>query len=339
MEDFEKQENIELEANNDDAEAVKDAAENTPEEEVVETAVEDNAQETAVEDLTEGTAETADADENEITDSEVTEPKADEVDASETEDGEFQPAEPETKKKSTIQKPIIIAAVIVIIAAIAAGAYFLLFNNSVVGTWVYDESSSSADEASTTAKKSEENVRYYTFDNDGKATISLGTIEISGTWEYSNDSASADQSQGNKINITILPIISGSFDYKVEGNAITGKKLILTTNNTPITFNSAQKSKPELKVSNKFKAVKGVTGTWKNKDFNYIYTFNSDGTCDLKTGEQIDTTGTYTVNTKKKEITIVYVAEKKSEMKLPYTTSKDNKKLTLSGYEFTKVNK
>jgi flagellar basal body-associated protein FliL len=335
MEDFEKQENIELEANNDDAEAVNDAVESAPSEEAVESAVADNAPETAVEEAAENTAE---ADENEITDSETTEPEAVEADAFGAEENEFQPFEPEVKK-SKIQKPIIIAAIIVIVAIIAAGAYFLLFNNSVVGTWVYDESSSSADEASSTAKKSEENVRYYTFDNDGKATISLGTIEISGTWEYSNDSASADQSQGNKINITILPIISGSFDYKVEGNAITGKKLILTTNNTPITFNSAQKTKPELKVSKKFKAVKGVTGTWKNKDFNYIYTFNSDGTCDLKTGEQIDTTGTYTVDTKKKEITIVYVAEKKSEMKLPYTTSKDNKKLTLSGYEFTKVNK
>ena len=334
MEDFEKQENIELEANNDDAEAVNDAVENGVQEDASANAVEDNAQETVVE----STAEEADTDgDTEITDSE-TPAENGEPYALGAEGEEAQPAEPEPKKKA-IQKPIIIAGIIVIVAIIAAGAYFLLFNNSVVGTWVYDESSSSADEASSSSKKSEENVRYYTFDNDGKATISLGTIEITGTWEYSNDSASSDQNQGNKINITILPIISGSFDYKVEGNAITGKKLTLTTNNTPVTFNSAQKTKPELKVSKKFKAVKGVTGTWKNKDFNYIYTFNSDGTCDLKTGEQIDTTGTYTVDTKKKQITIVYVAEKKSEMYLPYITSKDNKKLTLSGYEFTKVKK
>ncbi len=336
MEDFEKQENIELEANNDDAEAVNDAVENVVQEDASANAVEDNAQETVVENSAEEDTETAG--DNEIADLETAPSEDGESFAFGAEGEEAQPAEPEPKKKA-IQKPIIIAGIIVIIAIIAAGAYFLLFNNSVVGTWVYDESTSSADEASSSTKKSEENVRYYTFDNDGKATISLGTIEITGTWEYSNDSASSDQNQGNKINITILPIISGSFDYKVEGNAITGKKLTLTTNNTPVTFNSAQKAKPELKVSKKFKAVKGVTGTWKNKDFNYIYTFNSDGTCDLKTGEQIDTTGTYTVDTKKKQITIVYVAEKKSKMYLPYITSKDNKKLTLSGYEFTKVKK
>ena len=329
MEDFEKQENIELESNNDDVEAVKDTAEDTVEEAVVESPTEDNVQETP---------ETAETDENEISVSDNPETETDGLNDLENAFGEVSPVEPEVKKRS-IQKPIIIAAIIVIAAIIAAGAYFLLFNNTVTGTWVYDEASSSADEAKATEKKDDEIVRYYTFENDGKATISLGTIEITGTWEYANDSASSDQKQSDKINITILPIISGTFDYKVEGNIFTGKTLTLTTNNTPIKFKSAQKTTPELKVSKKFKPVKGVTGSWKNKDFNYIYTFNSDGTCDLKTGDQINTTGTYTVDTKKKQITIAYVGEKKSKMQLPYTTSKDNKTLTLSGYEFKKVDK
>ncbi len=312
MEDFEKQEQTELETNTDN-DIVNENVESVAE----------TVEEAAPSDIVNENAEPADAAEL---------PGSEDGEAVEAQETDEIPA-----KKSALQKPIIIAACILVVALIAAGVYFFFFNNGITGTWVYDDKTSTADEAST-EKKADENTRYYTFNNDGTAAISLGTIEITGTWEYSSDSSSSADQKGNQVNITILPIISGTFDYKVEGNMFTGKKLTLTTNNTPLEFNSAQKTTPDLKVSKKFKAEKSVTGSWKNKDFNYIYTFNADGTCHLKTGDQISTTGTYTIDTKKKQITIVYVGEKKAKMYLTYESGKKNKELTLSGYKFTKVN-
>lgn len=238
-------------------------------------------------------------------------------------------------KKNGIQKPLIIAACILVIAVIAAGVYFLFFNNSVVGTWIIDDKTSTADEAS---KTSEENERYYTFNNDGSASIKLGTIEIFGEWNYASDSSSSSDQQGDKIEITILPIIKGTFDYKLDGNQITGRTMTISgTNTSDIVFKSASKADPELKVSKKFKADKTVTGKWKNKDYNLVYSFNADGTCDLNNNDRIATTGTYTVDSKKKQITVVYIGEKKSEMYIPYSEGDKKDTINLSGYEFSKV--
>lgn len=242
---------------------------------------------------------------------------------------------PEAPKKGKIQKPILIAACVLVVAIIAAAAYFIFFNNSVVGTWIMDEPTSSADEASSSA--AEENERYYTFENDGTASIKLGTIEIFGTWSYSDDSSSTADEGTKKIDIEILPIIKGTFDYKLDGNGISGRKLTLSSSSASLTFKSTAKAEPDLTVSKKFKADKTVTGKWKNKDYNLIYSFNADGTCDLNNNDRITTTGTYTVDSSKKQITVVYVGEKKAKMYIPYTKGEKKNQLVLSGYTFTKV--
>ncbi len=242
-------------------------------------------------------------------------------------------------KKVKVQKPIIIAACVLIAALIAAGVYFLFFNNSVVGTWIIDESTSSSDEASKT--KADENIRYYTFNDDGTASIKLGTIEIFGTWNYTDtSSASADEKaeKTDKIDIEILPIIKGTFEFELKGNAFSGRVFTLTSNQTSIDFKNASKAEPDLKVSAKFKADKTVTGKWKNKDYNLIYDFKDDGTCHLSNNDRITTTGTYTVNSNKKQITVVYVGEEKSKMYIPYAKGEKKNQLILSGYKFSKVN-
>lgn len=242
------------------------------------------------------------------------------------------------KKKKLISTPIIIAAIILVAAIVAGSVYFLFFNNSVAGTWVFDENTSSADQASKTKN---ENVRYYTFNNDGSASISVGTIQVNGTWKYTNDS-SASPDEGKKfIEINILPAVSGTFEVKVEGNIFTGKTLTLTTQNTPIKFVSASKVEPKLEVSKKFKPVKEVTGSWKYKDTysNYNYKFNEDGTCLIASkGQSGDssTKGVYTVDTKKKIITVTFISDQKQSSQLPYVSGKKGNELTLSTVKFTR---
>ncbi len=238
-------------------------------------------------------------------------------------------------KKVKVQKPIIIAACVLIAALIAAGVYFLFFNNSVVGTWVIDESASTSDEASKT--KAEENIRYYTFNDDGTASIKLGTIEIFGTWNYTDTSSSSADEKTDKIDIEILPIIKGTFEFELKGNAFSGRVFTLTSNQSSIDFKSASKVEPDLKVSAKFKADKNVTGKWKNKDYNLIYDFKDDGTCHLSNNDRITTTGTYTVDSNKKQITVVYIGEEKSKMYIPYAKGEKKNQLILSGYKFSKV--
>ena len=263
-----------------------------------------------------------------LTEDALTEPEAESAQEEETE-------APQATKKGKIQKPIIISACVLLAAVIIAAAYFLFFNNSVVGTWVMDEPTSSADEASSTA--SDENIKYYTFNNDGTASIKLGTIEIFGEWSYADNSESSADENKTQIDITILPIIKGTFEYKLEGNGISGRVLTLSGSSASLTFKSSSKVEPDLKVSDKFKADKTVTGKWKNKDYNLVYSFNADGTCNLNNNDRITTTGTYSVDSSKKQITITYIGEKKAKMYIPYTQGEKKNEIVLSGYTFTKV--
>jgi flagellar basal body-associated protein FliL len=215
MEDFEKQ-NDALESEQDSAaeaaeaaaeaqEAAAETAENA-ESEVVDTTPETESQ----------TEETAGVETDAVSDTaEAVEP------AEGTE--EFTNEVPVPVKKKKIQTPIIIAAIVLVLALIGGAVFFLFFNNSVVGTWVEAESAS-ADEASGGTGKA---LRYYTFEKDGTAKISLGTMQVVGTWSYANDDSSTTDQPGNTINVAISYFFTGTFKIDVQGNAITGKTLEL----------------------------------------------------------------------------------------------------------------
>ncbi len=253
----------------------------------------------------------------------------------------------ETPKKKTIQKPILIAACILILAIIAGGAYFLFFNNSIVGTWIIDKNANPTTKPSSSTQKTNE--RYFTFNNDGTATLSVGTTVIEGTWEYTKEDASqasgatADEKNKDKkfIQLNLMPLVMGSFEVNVEGNMFTGKTLTLTTQNSPIKFKSVALQTPTLNVSDKFKPCKDITGSWKYKDTmaTYTYKFNSDGTFSFNQNGQngkSTTTGVYTVDTKKKIINETFIADIKNDTKLPYKLGKKGKELILSNVKFTK---
>lgn len=237
------------------------------------------------------------------------------------------------KKNKKIQTPIIIAACIFIVAILAGAAYFFFFNNSIVGTWV-EAPTATGDEAAT---QNNSDIRYFTFNNDGTASISLGSLELRGTWSYANDDSSTTDQQSNKVSISISYIVVGTFDVDIEGNAITGRTLTLTSNGNSVKFNSANKVVPEIKVDKKFKPNKKITGKWNDAKDNLTYTFNEDGTCELDQMGQLIVKGTYTIDTKKNNIVISYVDQSKKTMDCNYVTGNDSNKITFSGYEFERV--
>ncbi|MCH5304719.1 MAG: hypothetical protein J1E41_07635, partial [Ruminococcus sp.] len=180
-------------------------------------------------------------------------------------------------------------------------------------------------------------IRYYTFNNDGTASISLGSLELRGTWNYASDDSSTTDQQSNKVSISISYIVVGTFDVEVKGNAITGRTLTLSSNGNSVNFNSAKKVEPEIKVDENFKPNKKVTGEWHNADNNLTYTFNEDGTCELNQADQLIVNGTYTINSESKTITISYVEQSENSMEINYVEGNNDDTITLSGFTFERV--
>ncbi len=327
MEDFEKK-NDALESEQDSAaeaaeaaaeaqEAAAETAENA-ESEVVDTTPETESQ----------TEETAGVETDAVSDT------AEAVEPAEGTEG-FTNEAPVPVKKKKIQTPIIIAAIVLVLALIGGAVFFLFFNNSVVGTWVEAESAS-ADEASGGTGKA---LRYYTFEKDGTAKISLGTMQVVGTWSYANDDSSTTDQPGNTINVAISYFFTGTFKIDVQGNAITGKTLELEGYGSKIKFNSAKQPEANLKVSEKFDPKNEVVGKWKNSEQNVTYTFNEDGTCNLNQMDMLIIDGVYNVNKKTGKVDITYVEEKENTLNIEYKTSADKKTITFSGLEYKKVEK
>lgn len=244
----------------------------------------------------------------------------------------------ENAKKGKFNKSLIIATIVVLAAALAGAAYFLIsnvfFDNSIAGTWVLDQKTSTADEKSTT--KSEDDMVYFNFNKDQTADLSMGTVKIKGTWSYPKKGAD------KKVNIDISGYFSGSYEYKVEGNMFSGKKMTIKTQGDPIKFKSATPVTPELKVSDKFKPSSDVTGKWKYEESGnkIIYTFNNDGTFTYSMETQIygnrEYYGVYTVDTKKKNINATYIQDKKIDAPIPYQKGKADE-LIIGGVTLKKV--
>lgn len=327
MEDFEKLENSEIDAE-------KTEPENTEVEAVeTETALEPVANEEAASDNISDNTESVES----VVD-EVSEP-----------DGESAPAVTDLipKKKSVIQKPLIIAACILVIALIVAGVYYFFFNNSIEGTWALSEKTTTTVDTKSTATEQKEITRYFTFNKDGVLTISFGTVQINGEWKYSTDDSSTPDEGKKYITITVSGGMATPYEYSIEGNAFTGKTLTLKAKTAAQSaaqkLKSASVTTPELSVSKDFKAVKGITGSWNYKDVyknNNIYTFNADGTCSVVVDSlqgKITTNGVYKVDTKKKNIKVTYYDDSKKDTDIPYKLGKKSTELTLFDAKFTKA--
>lgn len=233
------------------------------------------------------------------------------------------------KKKSFIQLPVIISLAILILVALGFLVFKVFFNTSVVGTWTV-KITASADEA-TTATADEAAKNYYTFEDDGTASIHLGSMRMMGTYSLNTSD------EGTKtIDISIPSALEGSFEYTVTGNEIVGRTLTLkdTYYGQSIDLESAKLVIPELKPDAGFKPNDKLTGKWIYDDGYYkmSYELREDGTATINQSDILFADGVYNYNDN--TITIKYFTNQESVMELNYEL-KDNS-IIINGIQFKK---
>lgn len=233
------------------------------------------------------------------------------------------------KKKSFMQLPVIISLAILILVALGFLVFKVFFNTSVVGTWTV-KTTASADEA-TTATADEAAKNYYTFEDDGTASIHLGTMRMMGTYSLNTSD------EGTKtIDISIPSALEGTFEYTVTGNELAGRTLTLkdTYYGQSIDLESSKLVIPDMKPDADFKPNDKLTGKWIYDDGYYkmSYELNEDGTATVNQSDILFADGVY--NYTDNTITIKYYTNQESVMELNYEL-KDNS-IIINGIQFKK---
>lgn len=233
------------------------------------------------------------------------------------------------KKKSFMQLPVIISLAILILVALGFLVFKVFFNTSVVGTWTV-KTTASADEA-TTATADEAAKNYYTFEDDGTASIHLGTMRMMGTYSLNTSD------EGTKtIDISIPSALEGTFEYTVTGNELAGRTLTLkdTYYGQSIDLESSKLVIPDMKPDANFKPNDKLTGKWVYDDGYYkmSYELNDDGTATVNQSDILFADGVY--NYTDNTITIKYYTNQESVMELNYEL-KDNS-IIINGIQFKK---
>lgn len=238
---------------------------------------------------------------------------------------EYGEGSPQENKKHFIQLPVIISLIIVVGVVLGFLVFKCFFNTSVVDTWVIEND---AAQSGATADEASEVKVYYTFEDDGVASVSYGTMSYVGEYSVSD----------NVINLNIQSAnLVASFEYSVSGNVFTGRTLTFKDSSYDLdyTFHSVKREIPKLKVDDNFKSSDKITGEWNYFDgyYDLSYTFRSDGTVSLSQNNMlyIDGVYNYTDNT----ITIKYYADSEQTTDIEYTVTDDA--LIINGLQYLKV--
>ena len=232
------------------------------------------------------------------------------------------------KKKQLIQVPIVISIVILLAVIASFFIYKSFFNTSVVGSWTV-KNTASADEASldTDAPKS-----YYTFKDNGEASITIGSMSMVGTYSLTEN----EKDGTHAIEVYIPSVMQGTFQYEVSGNAFSGRTLVLTDTyyGQSYEFESAKLEIPKLEPDDDFKVNDELVGTWTYDDgYNKLsYEFRADGTATINQMDMLFAEGVYNYTDDK--ITIRYMAYDESEMIINYMFDKGA--LIIDGYMYVK---
>ena len=236
------------------------------------------------------------------------------------------------KKKPFIQLPIIIAAALVLAVALGFFIFKGFFDTSLPGTWIFEQdlqsSESTEDEADGTKI-----LNYFTFNDDGELTVTVGTISYIGTYSISNDEES-----NNKILTMYVPsVINGTFNMEVSGNIFTGRTLTLantSSTDTKFELKSGKYTAPEIKRDGDFTPNEALIGKWTYDDglYNLSFEFNKDGTATYTENKQIKFDGIYSYTDS--TITLTYYTIQEATMEANYTISDDS--IVINGITFTK---
>ena len=233
------------------------------------------------------------------------------------------------KKKKLIQVPIIISMVILLVVVSSFFVYKSFFNTSIVGSWIVKDTAT-ADEASAGADNAQ--VSYYTFKEDGTASITIGSMSMVGTYSLVENAEDGTLS----LDAYIPSVMQGTFQFEISGNLFTGRTLVLTDTyyGQSYEFESAKLVIPELKPADDFKADEKLVGTWTYDDgMNKLsYEFRKDGTASINQMDMLYAEGVYSL--KENQIILKYMAYEESEMIINYTYEENA--LIIDGYRFEK---
>lgn len=230
----------------------------------------------------------------------------------------------------------VICALLCIITVTATGCGNSYSEGSVVGTW----SSKSTVFIETESTDESDVTYYYTFDEDGKLTITTGTFSVIGKWNYVDSDGKKIDSLQDKVKIEVQTVISGTFSAEVKAGKNNKYTLKLTDDsNETMTLNSAEIPETKNKVDDGFKEVDFITGKWQSVDNDeVVYIFNSDGTCEL-TQTSLHINGSYKVNEKNKIIAVTYMDKTQNTWNIPYLVKEEEKgqKITFANSVFKKI--
>ena len=189
------------------------------------------------------------------------------------------------KKKPVLQKTIVISLVIVCLAAVAAVVVGLFLNNDVTGTWhLVRQVQVISDNATSDEATENLDVDYYfTFNNDGTVTATIGTVTGKGTYTTSKSEDGKSVVNMNLYDTLTQNFLNGDYNVEFSGNIFTGKKMKFTSPDNgekTYEFESASYKAPEIKREGDFEKKDELVGKWiySTGEFKLIYEFNADGT-------------------------------------------------------------
>lgn len=254
---------------------------------------------------------------------------------------------PAPQKKKTVQKTIIISAVIVLLVIAAAAVCRLFFFQGVVNTnlfgapvkttWHYLPNVATPDTASTADEAAVPDF-YFIFEPDGKLTIEMGTFDYQGTYTIRNaEEKDVIQLKNSKdaigkpmLTIENSGMIDGNFLIDRSGNVFTGSTLTLTnaaSEKMKLDFDSKEYKPATIERKGEFTGDEALTGTWNysSEVGSQSFTFNADGTYDIKTKVNGTIQGQHGIyNCKDGKLTITYKDSEEKSQDFKYTI-KDNK--------------
>lgn len=260
-----------------------------------------------------------------------------------------------TKKTMIIQRTIIIAACILLAALLAFGGFILVKNittPSLEGVWVMTKAYVKGNEKSAQkSKTSGKEATYYNFKSDGNFVYTSGTVKQTLKWSYVDGNKKKTSEKTKKISIYQAGSESSGQIYSIdlEGGLFAEKKLKIEVSTdlgmgaTSVqvmelkAYDGSEAPEYKMKPDKNFKPVNELLGTWNDPKTKQKITLNKDGSYVLNVSGNLEQTGNYTVDTKKKTVSLSYVSsgQEAKTGDLPYKIKGD--KLTLSNYEFTKV--
>ena len=259
----------------------------------------------------------------ENTEAETSENNADAVENEESTYSEIESACSEivAKKQPVLQKTIVISIVILL----AFLASFLIvrcfFNTSIVGSWVLETEDVATSDQATLGEKETHDI-YYTFNSEGEVITTSGTAKSYATYTL--------QENEDGTNSVTAGLFSGlTVDYRVEGNEITGRKLIISYEGEDVfTFKSAHIVEVEMEAPKDFEANEKLLGKWydgsgvSEEHYYNVYEFMADGTCLINSAQYDYYTGAITPI----KINATYAIED-NMMKITYKMVDENNQL------------